>query len=295
MIVVTGASGQLGRQIVEGLTQKLPSTQIGVSVRNPEKADDLRKRGIRVCRGDFADPSSLAEAFDGAEQVLIVSVNRFGEEAVRQHDNAIQAAKDAGAKRILYTSHQAASPSSVFVPCKDHAATEVLLQSSAVEYVSLRNGFYAESALYQLGGLKQTGKIVLPEDGPVSWTARADLAEAAVAALTQPGLFDGISPALTSAQALDFSDIAKIASEILGRDIQRESVSDEEYRTGLMSHGIPEVMADALGTLYTAARKREFAIIDPTMERLLSRNPTTMKDVLNDFLSKPERKLPQMH
>jgi len=149
--------------------------------------------------------------------VLIVSVNKFGEEAVRQHGNAIQAAKNAGAKRILYTSHQGANPSSAFVPARDHAATEALLQSSGVPYVSLHNGFYAESALYQLGGVKQTGKIVLPEDGPVSWTARADLAEAAVAALTEPGLFDGISPPLTSSQALDFADIAKIAWEILGR------------------------------------------------------------------------------
>ncbi len=290
MIVVTGASGQLGRQIVEGLSKKLPITQIGVSVRDPEQAEEFKQRGIRVCKGDFADPASLAEAFDGAEQVLIVSVNRFGEEAVRQHGNAIRSAKKAGAKRILYTSHQAANPSSAFVPAKDHAATEALLESSGVPYVSLRNGFYAESALYQLGGLKQTGKIALPEDGPVSWTARADLAEAAVAALTEPGLFDGISPPLTSSQTLDFADIAKIASEILGRDIVRETVSDEEYRTALISHDLPEGMADALGTLYKAARVREFAVVDTTLGRLLRGNPTAMKDVLNDFLSKPENK-----
>ncbi len=288
MIVLTGATGQLGRQVVEELSKKLPSAQIGVSVRNPEQAEDLKQRGIRVCKGDFADPGSLTEAFDGAEQVLIVSVNKFGEEAVRQHGNAIQAAKNAGAKRILYTSHQGANPSSAFVPARDHAATEALLQSSGVPYVSLRNGFYAESALFQLGGVKQTGKISLPEDGPVSWTARADLAEAAVAALTEPGRFDGISPPLTGSHTLDFAEIAKIASEILGRDIIRETVSDEEYRTALISHGLPDVMADALGTLYKAARAREFAVVDPTLERLLRRNPVAMKDVLNGFLLKPE-------
>ncbi len=291
MIVVTGATGQLGRQVVEGLLKKLPSAQIGVSVRNPKKAVDFKQRGVRVCQGDFADPASLTEAFGGAEQVPIVSVNKFGDEAVRQHGNAIQAAKNAGAKRILYTSHQGASPSSAFVPARDHLATEALLQSSGVPYVSLRNGFYAESALFQLGGVKQTGKITLPEDGPVSWTARADLAEAAVAALTEPGLFDGISPPLTSSHTLNFADIAEIASEILGRDIVRETVSDQDYRSTLISHGLPEVMADALGSLYKAARAREFAVVDPTLERLLSRKPTAMKDVLNDFLSKPESKL----
>ena len=291
MIVVTGATGQLGRQVVEGLLKKLPSAQVGVSVRDPEKARDLKQLGIRVCKGDFADPESLTEAFDGAEQVLIVSVNKFGEEAVRQHGNAIQAAKNAGVKRVLYTSHQGANPASFFVPGRDHAATEALLESSGVPYVSLRNGFYAESALFQLGGIKQTGKISLPEDGPVSWTARADLAEAAVAVLTQIGLFDGISPPLTGSQALDFADIVKIASEILGRDIAREEVSDEEYRRVLISHGLPEVMADAFGTLYQASRAREFAVVDTTLQRLLGRSPTAMKGVLNDFLSKPVKEM----
>lgn len=291
MVVVTGATGEFGRQVVKGLLEKLPSAQIGVSVRQPEQADDLRQRGIRVCRGDFAEPASLAEAFDGAEQVLIVSVNKFGEEAVRQHGAAIEAAKKAGAKRILYTSHQAADPSSLFVPAVTHAATEALLQSSGVPYVALRNGFYAESALYVVAGVKQTGRLVLPEDGPVCWTARADLAEAAVAAITEPGLFDGISPPLTGTQTLDFADIARIASEVLGRDIARETVSDDAYRTTLISHGVPEGMAGAFVTLYTAARAREFAVADPTLERLLGRKPTAMRKILDDFLSKLESKL----
>lgn len=274
----------MGRQVVEGLLKTLPADQIGVSVRNPDNAEDLKKRGVRVVKGDFADPGSLSAAFDGAEQVFIVSVNKFGEEAVRQHGNAIDAAKRAGAKRILYTSHQAASPSSAFVPARNHAATETLLLSSGVPFVSLRNGFYAESALYQLTNLAQSAKIALPEDGPFSWTARADLAEAAVAALTQRSLFDGISPPLTGSQAFDFADIAAIASQLLGRRCVRETISDEAYRAGLVEHGLPEFMADALGTLYKAARAREFAIVEPALERLMNRTPTTMKDVLADFL-----------
>ena len=287
MIVITGATGQLGRQIVEGLLKKVPAAEIGVSVRDPEKANDLKEHGIRVSKGDFVDPTSLVEVFDEAEQVLIVSVNLFGQEAVRRHDHAIRAAKQAGVKRILYTSHQGANPSSHFVPAKTHHATEELLQSSGVPYLSLRNGFYAESALFQLGGIKETGKISLPEDGPVSWTARADLAEAAVRALTEPGLFDGISPPLTGSQTLNFADIAELASEVLGRDVEREMVSDKAYRAMLISRGLPEVMADALGTLYTAARAEEFAVIDPTLERLLGRRPTAMKDVLSEFMARP--------
>jgi uncharacterized protein YbjT (DUF2867 family) len=284
MIVITGATGELGRSIVENLLERVPAANVGVSVRDPEKAADLEKKGARVAQGDFTKPSTLAEAFEGAEQVLIISVNVLGEEAVRQHGNAIQAAKDAGAKRILYTSHQAASPSSAVPFARDHAATEVLLQSSGVPYVSLRNGFYGESALYQLGGMKESGRLALPEDGPVSWTARTDLAEAAVAALTDKTLFDGVSPALTAAEAILFSDIASLASEVLGRDIKREVISEEEYRGAKLSAGYPEPVVDMLASLFAATRAREFDVVDPTLERLLGRKPTSMRAILTKFL-----------
>ena len=290
MIVVTGATGQIGRQIVEGLSTRLPSAQIGVSVRDPEKASDLEQRGIRVSRGDFTDPSTLAQAFEGAEQVLIISVNVLGEEAIRQHGNAIQAAKNAGAKRILYTSHQGASLSSAVAFARDHAETEVLLQTSGVPFVSLRNGFYAESALYQLRGMQDTGRLALPEDGPVSWTARGDVAEAAVAVLTDTTLFDGITPALTASEALDFADIARLASEILKRDVKRIVVSDDEYRTAQLSHGFPELMVDMLGSLFRATRAREFDVTDPTLERILGRKPAAMSETLRKSLSQGEAK-----
>lgn len=285
MIVVTGATGQFGRLVVEGLLQKMPGAQIGISVREPQKAADFERRGVRVRRGDFADAATLGQAFEGAEQVLIVSVNKLGEEALEQHRTAIQAAKDTGAKRILYTAHQAASPSSEFVPARGHAATEALLQASGLPYVSLRNGFYAESALFQLGGLKESGKVMLPQDGPVSWTARADLAEVAVAALTQPELFDGISPPLTASETLDFAAVAQLASEHLGRPVERQIISDGEYQANLVAHGFPEAMAALLGSLYRASRAQEFAVVDPTLERVLGRTTTRMKTVLEGFLS----------
>lgn len=122
--------------------------------------------------------------------------------------------------------------------------------------------------------------MVLPADGPVSWTTRPNLAQAAVEALTQTDLFDGISPPLTSSQTLDFTAIAAIATAVLHRTITRETVSDEEYRRGLLTHGLPEPMADGIGGLFKASRAREFAVVDPTLERLLGRTPTTMKYLL---------------
>lgn len=132
MIIVTGANGQLGRGVVEQLLQRVPADQIGVSVRETQKAKELEERGVRVRQGDYDDPGSLVHAFERASQVLIVSTNVLGEEAVRQHRTAIDMAKEAGASRILYTSHMSASPTSHAPFAVDHAATEEALKASGV-------------------------------------------------------------------------------------------------------------------------------------------------------------------
>ena len=183
MIVVTGAAGQLGRQITVDLAKLVDSHRIGASVREPAQVQDLADRGIRVRRGDFDDPASLAVAFEGADQVLIVSANKLGDEARRFHRNAIAAAHAAGACRILYTSHMGARAGSPFAPADQHAATEDELARVGVPFTSLRHGFYTESCLLMVGDSLRQGDLRVPEDGPVSWTARADLAEADAAVL----------------------------------------------------------------------------------------------------------------
>ncbi len=117
MIIVTGANGQLGHGTIERLLERVPAEQVGASVRDVEKARDLADRGVRVRQGDFADPASLVHAFEGATQILIVSANSIGEELLGLHRRAIDAAKASGARRVLYTSHMGANPSSVFRPC----------------------------------------------------------------------------------------------------------------------------------------------------------------------------------
>jgi uncharacterized protein YbjT (DUF2867 family) len=240
MIIVTGANGKLGRAIAERLLEHVAAANVGVTVRNPEKAGDLQQRGVRVRRGDFDDAASLAHAFEGASQVLIVSVDRHGETAVRAHMTAIESAKAAGAGRILYTSHMGSSPTSHFAPMRDHAATEAALMSSGVPFTALRNGFYAESAVQILGAAPKTGEAAAPEDGSISWTAHADLADAAVAALTREGL-DGITPALTGSKAVDLAGLAAIASELARRPIRRIVVTEAEHRQSLIAHNVPEV------------------------------------------------------
>ena len=284
MIIVTGANGKLGRAVVERLLERAPAEQIGVSVRDPEQARGLEERGVRVRRGDFADADSLAHAFEGASRVLIVSAGALGEEAVRLNRAAIDAAGAAGAQRILYTSHMGSNPSSPFPPMPTHAVSEAALRDSGVAFTALRNGFYAATASMLLGDAAETGELAAPEDGPVAWTAHADLAEAAAIALTEEVL-DGVTPDLTGPEAIDLAGIAAIASELTGRHIRRVVVPDAEHRAGLVARGVPEPAADMLLGLFAASRQGEFANVDPTLGRLIGRPPMPLRSTLEAALA----------
>ncbi|WLQ53021.1 NAD(P)H-binding protein [Streptomyces poriferorum] len=285
MIIVTGATGQLGRQIVERLLVRVPADRIGVSVRDPQKAQAFAGQGVRVRQGSFDEAAGLAHAFEGATQVLIVSVDLMGEEAVRLHRTAIDAAAAAGARRILYTSHMGADPASHFQACRDHAATEQALSKAGVPYTALRNGFHASAAVQFLGHAAASGSLVLPEDGPVSWTAHADLADAAAAVLADEGRFEGPTPPLTSAQSLTFDDVAAIATAATGRTITRTTASDELFRDQLLGNGVPAEAAGRLLGIFEAARAGEFAAVDPTLAGLIGREPTALSAVIGEHLS----------
>lgn len=286
MIIVTGGSGQLGSLVVKRLLERVPAERIGVSVRDTGRAGDLAARGVRVRRGDFTDPRSLAEAFEGAEQVLVVSTDRTGEEAVAQHVAAIDAARDAGARRVLYTSHQGAGEDSLFAPMPDHATTERYLAKTGSPYTALRNGFYAATVPLLLGRALETGELVAPADGPVSWTAHADLAEAAAAILADEGRFDGPTPPLTAPEALDLDGVAHVLSDLTGRTIRRVVTDDSEWVSTLTGHGVPAERATMLLGMFRAARRGEFATTGTELENLLQRPATPLRAVLEGVLDR---------
>jgi NAD(P)H dehydrogenase (quinone) len=282
MIIVTGASGQLGRAIVESLVRHVPASRVGASCRDPAKVADLAALGVRVRRGDFGDGASLADAFEGASQVLVVSSNAraYGGDGIAQHRTAIEAARRAGARRLTYTSHMGASASSQFSPMRDHAATEAMLAESGLAWTSLRNGFYASSGLALLGDAKNTGVIEAPPDGKVAWTAHADLAEAAAVVLAKEGSFDGPTPPLTGAEALDLGDLAEAASAAWGRPVRRSVISEDELRARMAKRGLPLIVGEISVGLYRASHAGEFAAVDPTLEKLLGRAPTRIASLL---------------
>jgi len=216
--------------------------------------------------------------------VLLVSSNAaaYGGDTMAQHRAAIDAARTAGVERVVYTAHQAAAANSEFFPSRDHAATEELLRASGLAWTSLRNGFYASSGLDYLIGREflETGILEAPAEGKTAWTDRADLAQAAAAVLLDEGRYEGPTPPLTGSQSLDFADVAKIASDVLGRPIARKVLSDDEYRAKVAAKGAPAQVAEFSLSFYRAARRGEFSAVDPTLERLIGRPPTTMRELI---------------
>lgn len=287
MLIVTGATGHLGSLIVDRLLERVPADRVGVSVRDVSKAAGLAERGVRVRAGDFTEPGGLKHAFEGAERVLVVSAAIRGSGAFTANRAAVDAAREAGAQRIVYTSHQAASPTSLFSPQKTHAATEEHLKQQGVGYTALRNGFYASTLGYYIGTALETGTLAAPQDGPVSWTAHEDLAEAAALALADDddgGALTGITPPLTAPRTLDFADVADILSRITGRTVTRVVMDDDEWTSAAVAAGMPRPAAEFSLTMFAAARNGEFDATDPTLEATVGHPAKTVHEVLEATL-----------
>lgn len=279
MIVITGATGALNGATVDHLLEHVPASEIAVAVRDLAKAERFAERGVEVRHGDYADPASLPGAFHGADQLLLVSSNDPGADAVTLHRAAIEAAVAAGVGRILYTSHQGAAPDSPFKPARDHFATEQLLAGSGVAWTSLRNGFYAHSLAWLSGPWRETGRVTVPADGPVSWTAREDAAEAAAVILASNGAHDG-PVTLTAGAAPTFAEVAEMASALAGRPIALELVDPRQWVADQVAAGRPEFVARFTLGMYEAAQQGYFADTDPLLAKLLGREPRSAAEAL---------------
>jgi NAD(P)H dehydrogenase (quinone) len=279
MIIVTGATGALNGATVGHLLDRMPASEIAVAVRDKAKAQPFADRGVEVRYGDYADPASLRGAFDRADQLLLVSSNDPGADAVSLHRAAIDAAVIAGVGRILYTSHQGAALGTPFLPGRGHAATEQLLAESGIAWTSLRNGFYAHSLNWLMGPWRETGVVTVPADGPVSWTAREDLAEAAAIILASNGAYEGPTT-LTASTALTFEEITAIASDLTGRTVELAVMNTDDWVAAQIAAGQAEFVARFTVGMYQAAHQGFFAGVDPLLGALLGREPRTVRDLL---------------
>lgn len=283
MILVTGANGQLGRAVVDHLLDRLPANQIAVSVREPAKAADLAQRGVQVRRGDFAEPESLIEAFKGVDRLLLVSIDVTGPLRVQMQRNAVEAARHAKVGHLIYTSAVDPDPRSPFGPAADHAATEQAIHESGLRYTLLRNGFYMETLPMLVQGAVAGGAIEAPADGPGSYVARNELAEATANLLVAGGYHDQALE-LTGGEAVDLAQVAQIVGRILGRQVERRELTDEAYSDGLLAVGMPAGVVAIFLQIFAALREGRFSTVSPALGELLGRAPQSPEAFLRATL-----------
>jgi NAD(P)H dehydrogenase (quinone) len=238
MIVVTGATGHLGRLVVEGLLEKLPADQVVAAVRTPEKAADLAERGVDVRHADYTEPESLVTAFKDADKVLLVSSSEVGQR-VAQHQAVIEAAKQAGVRHLVYTSASRATTSKLAVN-PEHKATEELIEASGLTATILRNNWYNENYADTIKQAARTGSFVgSAGDGRVASATRADYAAAAVAALTGEG-HEGKIYELAGDVTWTNADLAAEIGKAAGREVTYTDLPADEHAKVLTQAGLPE-------------------------------------------------------
>ena len=240
-IGITGATGQLGRLVVNLLKTQVPATDIVALVRTPAKATDLC---VETRKADYDEPETLSQALAGMDTLLLISSSEVGQRAT-QHHNIIEAAKNAGVRRIVYTSllHADSSPLDL---ADEHRATEAELKASGLPYTILRNGWYSENYTASIPGALAAGAFIgSAGEGKISSAPRADYAEAAVAVLTGEG-HEGQTYELSGDEAYTLSDLAAEISRQTGQSIPYQNLSEADYAAALTGFGLPEALAQAI-------------------------------------------------
>lgn len=270
-IVVTGATGHLGRHVVEQLLEKVPAEQITAVVRDEAKAADLAARGVRLTVADYSAPATFDGLLSAGDKVLLISGNEFDKDRVGQHRVVIDAAKAAGVALLVYTSAPGGLTAAL---ADDHRATEEVLLASGVPYTLLRNGWYHENYTENLAPVLEHNAVVQAAgDGRIASASRADYAAAAVAVLTGEG-HENATYELSGDEAWGFAEYAAELSRQTGKEIVYSPVSPEAFTGILTGAGLPEVLAGILTGVESSIEKGELAATSGDLSRLTGR-PTT--------------------
>lgn len=278
MIIVTGATGKLGRHVIEGLLAKVPASQIVAAVRDPAKAADFAARGVQVRRADYSKPETLDAAFAGAEKVLLISGSEVGQR-VAQHQAVVNAAKKAGAKLIAYTSILRANSSRMALAA-EHKASEELIRASGVPFVFLRNGWYFENYTENLAPALAHGALLGSTDGGrIAAATRADYAAAAVAVLTGSGHENKVYE-LAGDTPFTMAELAAEVSRQAGKPIVYKDLPAQQYQGILVGAGVPAGFAEILADSDVGASRGDLNDTTGDLRRLIGRPTTSVADAV---------------
>ncbi|MFJ8918225.1 SDR family oxidoreductase [Streptomyces sp. NPDC102415] len=271
-IVVTGATGALGRLVIEQLLDAVPADQVVAVVRDKEKAASLAALGVELRVADYDRPETLAGAFRSGDRVLLISGSEVGKR-IAQHTAVIDAAKAAGVAQLAYTGILG-GPDADFLLAEEHKATEQLILDSGLPHTFLRNGWYTENYTANLGPVLEHGAVIgNAGDGRIASATRADYAAAAVAVLTGEGHI-GAAYELSGDTAWSLDEYAATVAEATGKEITYNRVPAAVHQEVLVGAGLPEPFAAILVDVDEAVARGRLAGTSGDLARLIGR-PTT--------------------
>jgi NAD(P)H dehydrogenase (quinone) len=279
-ILITGASGQLGRRVVRNLLERgVAADDIVAGARNPESVADL---GVRAVHLDYTEPASIAAALEGVQKVVLISGSEVGQRFA-QHSAVIDAAAGAGLEQFVYTSAPRATTSALIL-APEHKATEEAIATSGLPATILRNNWYTENYVGALNQAKSTGEIITSAgEGRVASATRDDFAEAIAAVLTTDGHIGAVYE-LGGDVAWEFEDLARAATELLGTPVTLRNVSPEEHTALLTAAGVDEGSAGFAVALDGNIRDGALAEVTGDLSRLIGRPTTSLVDGLRAAL-----------
>lgn len=282
-LLVTGATGKLGSKIVETLLQTVPAEQLAVSVRSPEKAQNLQDRGVDVRHGDFDKPETLDKAFTGIDRLLIVSADGNNETRIIQHAHAVAAAQRAGVSFIAYTSVVNAQASTNLM-APPHQATEKTIQKTGIPYAFLRNNWYLENEASGIQSvLAGAPWLTSAQNGKVGWAPQQDYAAAAAAVLTQDGHENTIYE--LSGSLWTQEEFAATLGEVLGKQVPVQHVDDAAYAEIMSGAGLPDALIPMLVGIQQSIREGTLDVESQGFEKLLGRPVTPLKEGLTHLVA----------
>lgn len=278
-IGITGATGHLGRIVIQELKTRISSENIVALARTPEKASDME---VEVREFDYTKAEKLPGALHGIDNLLLISGSEVGQRFV-QHQNVINAAKQAGVKWIVYTSILHADSSSISL-AGEHLETEKLLEGSGIPNTILRNGWYTENYTGSVQNAIESGAFIgSAGDGKISLAARKDYAEAAVMVLTRQNE-QGKTYELAGDQAYTLNDLAMEISRQTGENIPYRNLSENEYAEILKSFGIPKDIAYAIAGWDISASKGDLFDDSYQLSHLIGRSTTILSESVVEAL-----------
>lgn len=278
-IVITGATGQLGRHVVEALLQRnVPAADIVAAGRSVQKLADFAERGVTVQEMDYENPASVAEALKGATKVLLISSSAVGQR-VEQHRTVIEAAKAEGVELLAYTSIANADTTGMKLAA-EHQATEELLKDSGIPFVLLRNGWYLENYTEQLPGTLAQGAIAgSAGEGKVSAAARADYAHAAAAVLVADDQAGKVYE-LGGDHAFTMDQLASEISSAAGREVTYNDLPAHEYQQILVGVGVPDAFAEILADSDLGIARGDLLVTSGDLQKLIGRPSTPLSEAV---------------